>query len=84
MKAKAVIVEMLVQQKPVRFQTDCEASAEIFPCKFVEDVDLEPCCQSLVMWNGAKVKRVGTCTSPVVNPRNNAWYKVRLLLSSRV
>ena len=52
------------------------------PSKFVEDVDLEPCSQSLVMWNGTKVKPVGTCALPVVNPRNNinAKYKVRFLV----
>ena len=56
------------------------ASGNIFPCKYVVDVDL----QSLVMWNGSKVKPVGTCTLPVVNLGNNTKYKVRLLLSRRV
>ena len=53
------------------------ASGNIFPCKYVVDV-------SLVMWNGSKVKPVGTCTLPVVNLGNNTKYKVRLLLSRRV
>ena len=74
MKDKAVIAEMLVQQKPMRFQIDCGASANIFPSKHVEDVDLGPCSQSLVMWNGIKVKPVGTCALSVVNPRNNWWF----------
>ena len=65
MKAKTVFAEILVQQKLVRFQIDCGASANIYPCKYVEDVDLEPCCQSPVMWNGTKVKPVGACTVPV-------------------
>ena len=73
LKAKAVFVEMLVV-----------ASCNIFPCKYVEDVDLQPSSQSLDMWNGSKVKPVGTCTLPVVNLRNNTKYKVRLLLSRRV
>ena len=80
MKDKAVFAEMLVQQKPVRFQIDCGASANILPSKYVEDVDLEPCSQSLVMWNGTKVKPVGTCALRVVNPRNNTKYKVRFLV----
>ena len=41
MKDKAA--EMLVQQKPMRFQIDCEASAKTLPCKYMEDVDLEAC-----------------------------------------
>ena len=84
LKAKAVFVEMLDQQKPVRFQIDRGASCSIFPCKYVEDVDLDPSSQSFVMWNGSKVKPVGTCTLPVGNLRNNTKYKVRLLLSKRV
>ena len=42
MKDKAVFAEILVRQKPVRFQIDCGASANILPSKYVEDVDLEP------------------------------------------
>ena len=80
MKDKAVFAEMLVRQKLVRFQIDRGASANILPSKYVEDVDLEPCSQSLVMWNGTKVKPVGTCALPVVNPRNNTKYKVRFLV----
>ncbi|PFX14360.1 Retrovirus-related Pol polyprotein [Stylophora pistillata] len=80
MKDKAVFAEMLVKQKPVRFQVDCGASANILPHKHVENVHLAPCSQSLVMWNGTKVKPVGTCALPVVNPRNNIKYKVRFLV----
>ena len=64
MKRKALFAQMLVHQKPVRFQIDCGASANILPFKHVEDVDLEPCSQSLIMWNGTKVKPVGTCALP--------------------
>ena len=42
MKDKAVFSEMLIQQKPVRFQVDCEASANILPYKHVGNVDLAP------------------------------------------
>ena len=80
MKDKAVFAGMLVQQKPVRFQVDCGASANILPYKHVGNVDLSPCSQSLVMWNGTKVKTMGTCALPVVNPRNNAKYRVRFLI----
>ena len=77
MKDKAVFAEMLVEQKLMRFQIDCGAIVLTF-CQ-VEDVDLEPCSQSLVMWNGTKVKPVGTCALLVVNPRKNK-YKVRFLV----
>ena len=80
MKDKAVFAEMLVQQKPVRFQVGCGASANILPYKHVENMDLAPCSQSLVMWNGTKVKPMGTCALPVINLRNNAKYKVRFLI----
>ena len=32
------------------------------------------------MWNGTKVKPVGTCALPVINPQNNKKYKVRFLV----
>ncbi|KAL9958346.1 hypothetical protein ACROYT_G035351 [Oculina patagonica] len=80
MKDKAVFAEMLVQQKPVKFQVDCGASANILPYKHVGGVDLAPCSQSLVMWNGTRVKPMGTCALLVVNPRNNTKYKVRFLV----
>ena len=38
------------------------------PCKHVKGADLEPCSESLVMWNGTKVNPTGTCALPVVNP----------------
>jgi len=75
MKDKVVFAQMLVQQKPVRFQIDCGVSANIVPRKHVKGVDLEPCSQSLVMWNGTKVKPVGTCAL-----RTNTRYKVRFLV----
>ena len=42
----------------MRFHIDCRASANILPSKYVEDVDLESCSQSLVRWNGTKVKPI--------------------------
>lgn len=53
MKDKAVFAEMLVQQKPIRFQVDCGADANILPHKHVENLDIAPCSQFPVMWNGA-------------------------------
>ena len=44
------------------------------------NVDLAPCSQSLVMWNGTMVKPVVTCALPVENPQNNSTYKVRFLV----
>ena len=71
---------MLAQHKPVRFQVHCVAGAKILPYKHVENLDFAPCSQSLGTWNGTKVKHMGTCALPVVNPRNNAKYKVRFLI----
>lgn len=84
MKDKAVFAEMLVQQKPVRFQVDCGAIANTLPHKHVENVDRAPCSQSLVMWNGTKVKPVGMCALPIVNPRNNTKYKVSFLVVKEI
>ena len=59
-KGRAAYAKMLVRQEPVQLQVDCGASANILPSKHVEDVELSPCSQSLVMWNGTKIKPVGT------------------------
>ena len=48
--------------------------------EYVEDMELEPCSQSFVMWSGAKTKPVGACALPVENPRNSKKYKVRFLV----
>ena len=66
-KDKAVFAKMLVKQEPVRFQIDYGASANIFPYKCVPGVDLTLCSQSLVMWNGAKVKPVGAGALPATS-----------------
>ena len=80
MKERAVFANMLVKQQPVRFQIDCGASANILLLKYAEGKELAPCSQTLVMWNGTKVKPVGTCALKVVNPRNKEKFKVRFLV----
>ena len=79
-KERAVFSKMLVKQQPIRFQIDCGASANILPLKYAKDEELAPCSQTLVMWNGTKVKPVGTCALKVMNPRNNEKFKVRFLV----
>ena len=79
-KERAVFAEMLIKQQPVRFQIDCGASANILPLKYAEGEELAPCSQTLVMWNGTRVKPVGTCAMLVVNPKNNEKFKVRFLV----
>ena len=79
-KERAVFAEMLVKQRPIRFQIDCGASANILPLRYAEGEELAPCSQTLVMWNGTKVKPVGTCALLVVNPRNNEKFKVRFVV----
>ena len=79
-KETAVFAKMLVRQYPMKFQIDCRASANILPVKYAEGEELTPCSQTLVMWNGTKVKPIGTCALPVVNPKNNDKFKVRFLI----
>ena len=81
-KQRAVFAEMLVnkQQRPIRFQIDCGASANILPLKYAEGEELAPCSQTLVMWNGTRVKPVGSCALLVVNPMNSEKFKVRFVV----
>ena len=70
----------LVRKQPVQFQVDCGASVNILPLKYAEGEELDSCLQTPVMWNGTKVAPVGSCSLPVVNPKTNEKYKVRLLV----
>ena len=79
-RQKAVFTKMLAHQRPVRFQMDCGTSASILPSKFVEGKKLSSCSQSLLMWKGSKVKPIGSCALPVLNPKNNEKYKVKFLI----
>ncbi|CAB4011860.1 Hypothetical predicted protein [Paramuricea clavata] len=60
MKEKAVFAKMLINDVHVFFQVDCGASANILPCNYVEKEKISPCDRTLVMWNGTKVKSLGT------------------------
>ena len=71
---------MLVRKQPVQFQVDCGASVNILPLKYAEGEELDSCLQTPVMWSGTKVAPVGSCVLPVVNPKTNEKYKVRLLV----
>ena len=64
-KERAVCAKMFVRQQSLQFQVDCGANANILPRKHVEDVELSPCSQSLVMWNGTKIRPVGMCALQV-------------------
>ncbi|CAB3998069.1 Hypothetical predicted protein [Paramuricea clavata] len=79
MKEKAVFAKMLVNNVHVYFQVNCGASANILPYKYVEKEKISPCDRTLVMWNGTKVKPLGTCVIRVVNLRNQK-YDVKLLI----
>ncbi|CAB3979230.1 Hypothetical predicted protein [Paramuricea clavata] len=79
-KEKAVFAKMLVNDVPVYFQVDCGASANILPYKYVEKEKISPCDRTLVMWNGSKVKYLGTCVVRAVNLRNQKKYDVKFLI----
>lgn len=51
----------------VNFQVDCGASANILPYKYVVNERISSYNRTLVMWNGTKVKPLGTCAVRVVN-----------------
>jgi hypothetical protein len=80
MQEKAVFARLQVDNKAVKFQIDCGASANVLPLKFAKDVELTPCTKTLVMWNGTKVKPLGCCTLPVINPKNDGKYQVKFLV----
>ena len=79
-REKAVFAKMHINNKTIKFQIDCGASANVLPLKFAKDVELTPCTKTLVMWNGTKVKPLGSCTLLVINPKNDVKYQVKFLV----
>ena len=79
-REKAVFTKMHINNKAIKFQIDCGASANVLPLKFAKDVELTPCTKTLVMWNGTMVKPLGSCTLPVINPKNDVKYQVKFLV----
>ena len=65
MREKAVLAKMLVNDVQVDFQVDGGASANILSCKYVKKAKISACDRTLVMWNGSKVKPMGTRCSGV-------------------
>ena len=80
MKDRAVFAKILVKQQPVHFQIDCGANVNMLPLKYADGEKLTLCSQTLVMWNGTKVKPVGTCATPVMNPKNIEKFRVGFLV----
>ena len=79
-KVQAVFAKMQVDNKAVRLQIDCDASANVLPFNFAKDIELTLCTKTLVMWNGTKVKPLGSCTVRVINRKNGVKYEMKFLV----
>ncbi|CAB4006650.1 Hypothetical predicted protein [Paramuricea clavata] len=79
-REKAVFAKIHINNKAIKFQIDCGASVNVLPLMFAKDVELTPCTNTLVMWNGTKVKPLGSCILPVINPKKDVKYQVKFLV----
>ena len=72
--------EMLINNKPVRLQFDCGATACILPKRYLKNLEVRPEIVNLQMWNKSSVKALGKCKVHVKNPVTNEKFKVDFVI----
>ena len=77
---KIQAVQEKAENKAIKVQIDCGASANVLPPTFTKDIYLAPCTKTRVMWYETKVKPLGTCTLLVIKPKNDGKYQVKFLV----
>lgn len=61
-------ISMVRESRVCKSRNPLDFKLIVEPCKDVEGIELSPSSQSLVMWNGTKVKPVGLYALPLENP----------------
>jgi hypothetical protein len=85
--AKAVYCQMMVDEKPLKFQIDCGATVNVLPLKNVPEKflqNLKPSTVTLRMWNDTLVNSHGSCIIPVKNPKTGKKYRVVFIVVEKL
>ena len=77
---KKIFSEMLIDDKPIKFQVDCGLSINILLKKVVGNCSLAPTSKTLIMWNKTKVMPLGTTRIIVTNPQNHKKYSMEFVV----
>ena len=75
--ATSIYAQMLVQNKPVRFQLDTGSAVSILPLALVPDgVTLKPSTKVLRTYDGTKLSPAGTVMMTLVNPQTQQQHPI--------
>ena len=77
---KEIYSEMVIDDKPIKFQIDCGSPINILPKDVVDNYDLAPTSKTLIMWNKTEVTPLGTARIIVTNPQNHKKYSVEFVV----
>ena len=77
---REIYAQMLINEKPIKFHIDCDATVNVLPSKYVNKEDIQPTKRVLQMWNKAALKPEGICRVTVRNPRNQKKYSVEFII----
>ena len=77
---KEIFSEMLIDDKPIKFQVDCGSSINILPKEVIGNCSLAPTSKTLIMWNKTEVMPLGTTRIIVRNPQNRKKYSVEFVV----
>ena len=77
---KEIYSEMLIDDKPIKFQVDCGSSINILPKDVVDSYNLALTSKTLIMWNKTEVTPLGTARVIVANPQNKKKYSVEFVV----
>lgn len=77
---KEIYTEMLIDDRPIKFQIDCGSLINILPKDVVDNYDLTPTTKTPIMWNKTEVTPLGTARIIVTNPQNHKKYSVEFVV----
>lgn len=70
---KEIYSEILIDDRPIKFQVDCGLLINILPKEVVANYNLVPTSKTLIMWNKTEVTLLGTTRIIVTNPQNQKY-----------
>ncbi|CAH3173509.1 unnamed protein product [Porites evermanni] len=71
---------MVINDKKIKFQIDCEASINIITRCNTRKSHITPSNKTLKMWNGTEIKPLGTTSLKVTNPKTGKQYSIEIVV----
>ena len=78
--AREIYIEMIVNEKKIKFQIDCGASINIINQCHTTGSHITPSNKTLKMWNGTDLKPLGVTRLKVKNPKTQKKYSIEFVV----